>query len=464
MREDMTTMKRLRQLVLLTAALCGFAVTAAHAATPVSADAALIQRGAYLARVGDCVACHTARNGKPFAGGLAIQTPIGRIYSTNITPDQENGIGKWTYEDFAALMRHGESKAGYAVYPAMPYPSYSRVNDDDMHALFAYFEHGVEPVAQANRENDIPWPLSMRWPLRIWRWAFAPAPQPFADVAGTDASAKHGAYLVEGLGHCGSCHTARSVTLQEKALTGEGNSIYLAGGGAVDGWVAPSLRNEHGGGLGDWNEQEIVEFLHTGRTARTASFGAMNDVIADSTQFMTPRDLQSIALYLKTLTPQRTGIAPYAYDAHVAQQLFVGHVPDVPGAQLYLDRCAACHKSNGRGNGRAFPALAGNPVLQTSNPTSAIHIVLSGGAMPSTGTAPSTLTMAPYADILSDSQVADVVSFIQTSWGNQGGHTDAAQVAKVRKGVEPVEAHGFAVAEPELHHAAPADPASGTRG
>lgn len=461
MREGIQNMT-FKHLILAAAALCGLALGSAHAAT--SADAGLIQRGAYLARAGDCIACHTARNGKPFAGGLAIQTPIGRIYSTNITPDRENGIGKWTYQDFAALMRHGESKAGYAVYPAMPYPSYSRVNDDDMQALYAYFEHGVEPVAQANRKNDIPWPLSMRWPLKIWRWAFAPTPEPFADVTGTDASARHGAYLVEGLGHCGSCHTARGVTLQEKALTGDGNSIYLAGGGAVDGWVAPSLRNEHGGGLAGWSEAEIVEFLHTGRNTHTASFGAMNDVIADSTQFMTQRDLQSIALYLKALTPQHANATPYVYDSHVAGQLYAGHVPAVPGAQLYLDRCAACHKSNGKGNGRAFPALAGNPVLQTSNPTSAIHIVLSGGAQPATNTAPSTLTMAPYADILTDQQVADVVSFIQTSWGNAGGKASADQVAKLRKGAVPVEARGFPMAEPELHHAAPADQASGTRG
>ncbi|MGF6768435.1 mono/diheme cytochrome c family protein [Paraburkholderia sp. GAS199] len=458
-------MTKLKHLVLAAATLCGLIAPAAYAAGS-SADAALIERGAYLARLGDCIACHTARNGKPFAGGLAIQTPIGRIYSTNITPDRDHGIGAWTYDDFAVLMRHGQTKAGYAVYPAMPYPSYSRVNDADMHALYAYFEHGVAPVAEANRANEIPWPLSMRWPLKIWRWMYAPTPEPFADVAGPDASAEHGAYLVEGLGHCGSCHTPRSVTLQEKALTGDGNAIYLAGGGAIDGWIAPSLRNEHGGGLANWNEQEIVEFLHTGRTARTASFGAMNDVIADSTQFMTTRDLQSIALYLKSLGAQAGNEAtkPYAYDAHVASQLFVGNVPAVPGAQLYLDRCAACHKSNGKGNGKAFPALAGNPVLQTANPTSAIHIVLSGGAQPSTQTAPSTLTMAPYADILSDQQVADVVSFIQTGWGNTGGKATAAQVAKIRKGATPVEARGLQVAEPELHHAAPADQASGTRG
>lgn len=433
---------------------------AAHAA-PLNADQAQVARGEYLAHAGDCIACHTAHNGKPFAGGLPIQTPLGKIYSTNITPDTKTGIGTWSYEDFAALMRHGETKSGYAVYPAMPYPSYSRVNDTDMHALYAFFQHGVAPVEQDNRGNDIPWPLSMRWPLKIWRAAFAPAPAPYTDTASDSASITRGAYLVEGLGHCGSCHTPRGVGLQEKALTGNDSSIYLAGGGAIDGWIAPSLRNENGGGLADWSEADIVEFLRSGRTPRTASFGAMNDVIVDSTQYMTDQDLASIAKYLKSMPARRTQAKPYAYDSAISRVLYAGRVPPTPGAQIYLDRCAGCHKSNGNGNGKAFPALAGNAVLQTSNPTSAIHIVLSGGAMPATRTAPSRMTMAPYADVLNDQQVADVVSFVQTSWGNTGGKATAKDVAKIRKTAQPVSAEGFSMAEPELHHAAPEDQASG---
>lgn len=437
-------------------------VVATGAFAAPDADQQQIARGEYLAHAGDCIACHTARNGKPFAGGLPIATPLGKIYSTNITPDAKTGIGTWSFDDFAALMRHGETKAGYAVYPAMPYPSYSRVNDADMHALYAYFQHGVAPVEQANRDNGIPWPLSMRWPLKIWRAMFAPTPAPFADVAGDEVSVARGAYLVEGLGHCGSCHTPRGVALQEKALSERDGAIYLAGGGAIDGWIAPSLRNESGGGLAEWSEADIEEFLRTGRNHRSASFGAMNDVIVDSTQFMSDADRKSIAQYLKSLPARRTDAKPYAYDPAISKVLYTGDVPQVPGAQIYLDRCAGCHRSNGGGNGKAFPALAGNAVLQTANPTSAIHIVLSGGAMPATRTAPSTQTMAPYADVLNDQQVADVVSFIQTSWGNSGGKATAANVAKVRKTAEPVSAEGFTMAEPELHHAAPADRASGT--
>ncbi len=459
----------MKSIQLLSGLVLAFVVSvSAFAASPLvasNADQQQIARGEYLARAGDCIACHTARNGRPFAGGLAITTPLGKIYSTNITPDAKTGIGTWSFDDFAALMRHGETKAGYAVYPAMPYPSYSRVNDADMHALYAYFQHGVLPVDQANRTNGIPWPLSMRWPLKIWRAMFAPAPAPFAEVAGKEVSVARGAYLVEGLGHCGSCHTPRGVALQEKALSNQDGPIYLAGGGSIDGWIAPSLRNENGGGLADWSEADIAEFLRTGRNHRAASFGAMNDVVVDSMQFMTDADRASIAQYLKSLPPTSRNAhgAAYVYDPAVSKAFYSGVVPQVPGAQIYLDRCAGCHRSNGNGNGKAFPALAGNAVLQTANPTSAIHIVLSGGAMPATITAPSTQTMAPYADVLNDQQVADVVTFIQTSWGNSGGHATAENVAKVRKTAEPVSAEGFSMAEPELHHAAPADTASGTQ-
>lgn len=409
---------------------------AAHAAT---ADQQLIRQGEYLARAGDCIACHSAAGGTPFAGGLSMATPIGKVYSTNITPDKQHGIGNWSFEDFDRLMRTGVTKAGYTVYPAMPYPSYSRLSEADMKALYAYFMNGVQPSATANRKADIPWPLSMRFPLTIWRWVFAPTPQPFVPASSGDAQLLRGAYLVEGLGHCGACHTARGVGMQEKALTASDGSDYLAGGGSIDGWSVPSLRNEHGGGLARWSNDDIVEFLKTGRNGHTASFGPMNDVVAHSLQYMSREDLGSIAKYLKSLPPANTTAKPFVADDKVARALYNGTIPG-PGAHIYLDKCAGCHRTDGNGYGRAFPALAGNAVLQTRDPSSAINIVLSGGAVPATHTAPSALVMAPYASVLSDEQVAQVVTFIQTSWGNQGSAVTAAQVARVRKHAAPVRA------------------------
>ncbi|WP_225032028.1 cytochrome c [Paraburkholderia sp. XV] len=417
------------------------ATLAAQAAVGHAPDP-LVARGAYLARAGDCIACHTAKGGKPFAGGLAIGSPLGTIYSTNITPDPRYGIGNWSYDDFSRLMRHGEVKSGYVVYPAMPYPSYARLTDYDMKALYAYLMHGLQRVAQQNRNNDIPWPLSMRWPLKLWRAAFAPDAAPFRASPHMSPEVSRGAYLVQGLGHCGSCHTPRAITLQEKALDDAGGSVYLSGGGSIDGWIAPSLRAEHGGGLARWSTDDIVRFLKTGRTEGTASFGAMNDVVVDSTQYLTTDDVKSIALYLKSLGPHAGDAPTYAYDPRIADAMYHGRPPD-EGARIYLDRCAACHRSNGTGYGKAFPALAGNPVLQTHNPTSAIHIVLSGSAQPGTATAPSSLTMAPYANLLHDDEIARVVTFIQTAWGNRGGPASATDVAKMREKAEPVQAAGF---------------------
>lgn len=401
-------------------------------------DAALVAQGAYLARAGDCVACHTAAQGKPFAGGLPLSTPVGAIYSTNITPDPTAGIGNWSYEDFAKLMRTGVTKSGYTVYPTMPYPSFSRLGEEDMRALYAYLMHGVPPDPTPNKKADIPWPLSMRFPLMLWRKVFAPTPMPMRVPQSEQPTLLRGAYLVQGLGHCGACHTARGLAFQEKALDDADNTVYLAGGAAIDGWIPPSLRNSHGGGLAQWSTGDIADFLKTGRNARSASFGGMNDVVTHSTQHLTETDLDSIALYLKSLAGNAPVPAPYVVDARVTQALRSG-VVNSRGAQIYLDRCAACHRSDGQGYARTFPALAGNALLQTSDPTSSIKIVLSGSAMPGTLTAPSAFTMAPYASLLSDADIAEVVTFLQTSWGNQGGAATARQVAALRKTSPPVQ-------------------------
>ncbi|KVR78978.1 c-type cytochrome [Burkholderia vietnamiensis] len=408
------------------------APTATHAAQ--SADADLVKRGAYLARAGDCVACHTASGGKPFAGGLKFDTPIGAIYSTNITPDQNTGVGGWTLDDFARAVREGVRKNGDTMYPAMPYPSYSRLSDDDVKALYAYFMHGVAPVEQQNRAVDIVWPLSMRWPLGFWRKMFAPAPKPFDAAQYADPVVARGAYLVQGLGHCGACHTPRAATMQERALTDAGGLDFLAGGAAIDGWVPTSLRGEPRTGLGTWSETEIVQFLKTGRTLRTAAFGGMTDVVGHSMQHLSDDDLTAIARYLKTLPPRVQGEQPHVYDAAAATALRAGDASK-PGAAVYRDNCMACHRSDGHGYTRVFPALAGNPVVQGDDPTSLIHVVLEGSALQGTHTAPSTFTMPPFGWRLSDQEVADVSNFVRTSWGNSGTPITAEQVAKLRKRV-----------------------------
>ncbi|NWD61245.1 cytochrome c [Pseudomonas sp. IPO3774] len=403
-----------------------------------AAETDLVKQGEYLARAGDCVACHTAKGGKPFAGGLPMETPIGTIYSTNITPDK-TGLGDYSFEDFDQAVRHGVAKNGSTLYPAMPYPSYARVTESDMQALYAYFMKGVEPVAQVNKDSDIPWPLSMRWPLAGWRWMFAPKVEDYQAQAGADPVISRGAYLVEGLGHCGACHTPRALTMQEKSLSASDGSAFLSGSAPLEGWIAKSLRGDHKDGLGSWSEEQLVQFLKTGRSDRSAVFGGMSDVVVHSMQYMSEEDLTAIARYLKSLPAVDPKDQPHQYDKQVADALWKGD-DSKPGASVYIDNCAACHRTDGHGYTRVFPALAGNPVLQTADATSLINIVLNGGTLPATHTAPSTFTMPAFAWRLSDQEVADVVSFVRDSWGNKGETVKASQVKDLRKDAVTTEA------------------------
>ncbi|NIF28243.1 c-type cytochrome [Pantoea sp. Tr-811] len=400
------------------------------ASTTAHADDALVSKGEYLARAGDCVACHTAKGGQPFAGGLPMETPIGTLYSTNITPDA-SGIGQYSFAEFDQAVRKGIARDGSTLYPAMPYPSYARVSDEDMQALYAYFMQGVQPVAQPNKASDIPWPLSMRWPLSIWRGLFAPEAKAWQPQAGADPVVSRGAYLVEGLGHCGACHTPRALTMQEKALNPQDGAQFLAGSAPLEGWIAKSLRGDHKDGLGSWSEAQLVQFLKTGRSDRSAVFGGMSDVVEHSLQHLNDADLTAIARYLKTLPPSNPDDKPHAYDQQVADALWRGD-DSKAGASVYVDNCAACHRTDGHGYTRVFPALAGNTVVQTADATSLIHVVLAGGTVPATHSAPSNFTMPAFGWRLGDQEVADVVNFIRTSWGNQGSSVSASDVKALR--------------------------------
>lgn len=394
-------------------------------------QAQLLKQGEYLARAADCAACHTAPKGKPFAGGLPIASPIGTIYSTNITPDKDTGIGNYSLEDFDKAVRHGIAKNGSTLYPAMPYTSYAKVRPADVKALYAYFMNGVQPVAQANKATDIPWPMSMRWPLSLWRKMFAPAV--VADAASTDNDPiSRGRYLVEGLAHCSACHTPRGFALQEKALTDD--STAFLSGGVVDNFLAKNLRGDVTDGLGNWSEGDITAFLKSGRNDHSAVFGGMTDVVQHSTQHMSDDDLAAIAKYLKTLKPVDPNAKALAYDDTAAKALRVGSDKS-NGALTFLDNCAACHRSTGKGYTQTFPTLALSSTVNSVDPTSLIHIVLRGAEMPSTKSAPTHYAMPGFDDRLTDQDVADVLTFVRSSWGNKAPAVTVAQVAKVRKDV-----------------------------
>lgn len=391
----------------------------------------MIKRGEYVAQMGGCVACHTRQGGQPFAGGLPMATPVGTLYTTNITPDKQYGIGNYRFEDFDNALRRGVRKDNSTLYPAMPFPSYAVITESDMRALYVYMMNGVKPVAQVNKANDIPWPLSMRWPLAIWRAMFAPQVKDFAAKAHEDPILARGRYLVEGLGHCGACHTPRGFMMQEKALNDREGTVWLSGGAPIDGWVAVNLRGDDMTGLGRWSEDALVQFLRTGRNDHSAVFGSMSDVVEYSLQYLTDADALAVARYLKSLKPADATKPSFRSDDTMAKALLKGDDSQT-GAALYIDNCAACHKTDGSGYQRFFPALRGNPVVLSEDPTSLIHIVLTGYTLPGVRHAPSSITMPPFGWRLNDGQVADVVSFIRTSWGNQAAGVSADEVKKVR--------------------------------
>jgi alcohol dehydrogenase (quinone), cytochrome c subunit len=393
-----------------------------------SADPGLIEKGRSVAQASDCVACHTAAGGKAFAGGLAMQTPIGAIYSTNITPDKASGIGEYDFADFERAVRHGVRKDGSPLYPAMPYVSYSVLTDEDVQALYAYFVSAVEPVSQQNQASTIPWPTNMRWPLAWWQILFA-GHRGFTPPEGATPEVARGAYLVEGAGHCGACHTPRGVAFQEKALKDGPNGEFLSGS-ELEGWYAKSLRHEDVG-LASWSQQEIADFLKTGRNARTAAFGGMAEVIEHSTQHLSDADASAIAAYLasRAARPGHAASAAKVEDATTAK--LYDSADHSPGALGYVARCAPCHRMNGQGAPRLFPALAGNAVVTTDNPSSLIQITLAGGAMAKTP-ADKTRPSMPELAKLDDRAVADILTFIRSGWGNKASPVSANDVAAMR--------------------------------
>ena len=414
------------------AAQSGTAPAAAASAQPPQ----LVQRGEYLARAGDCMACHTVKGKAPFSGGLAMNTPFGTIYSSNITPDKQTGIGSYSYDDFAAAVRKGRARNGERLYPAMPYTSFAKLSDEDVSALYAYFMQGVTPVQQVNPKTALPFPFNMRFLMAGWNMLFFDN-KPFKADSTQSVSWNRGAYLVESLGHCGACHTPHGRFGQEKSLDGSDDGFLS--GYTLDDWHAPSLRNDKDG-LGRWNKEQIASYLRTGRSSDGAAFGAMSQVINDSTQYLSEADLLAIGEYLNSLPGKKSGGAPVAAAASNAAsadqpatlELRSGKL-QTAGALVYLNNCNACHRSDGTGAMKAFPALGKNAVVNVDDPTSLIHIVLSGSTMPSTQSDPTPMGMPGFGWRLNDQEVAEVVSFIRSNWGNHGGAVTTAQVAAVRK-------------------------------
>lgn len=420
--------------IIRAAAMCIGVLTFATSAAWAN-DAALIARGDYLARAADCAGCHTApQGGAPMAGGLGMASPFGVIVSSNITPDQTHGIGRYSYDDFARTLRTGVAPGGKHLYPAMPYPSYSKIDDADMHALYAYFMHGVQPVAKSAPSTRLPFPFNQRWALVFWNFAFAPNGV-YKRRDDHDAQWNRGAYLVQSLGHCGACHTPRGPAYEERAYT-DASSEYLTGG-TNDHWFAPNLTGDPGSGLGRIDENQIARFLKTGHGGGLVTFGSMVQVVEDSMQYVSDADAQAIAHYLKGLPAQQrsASYAPRSLAAYqTADATRTGNV-ERPGAGIYLSNCAKCHGAQGEGQAQKYPMLAGNPAVLAKDTTSLVRLLVEGGNSPDTLHGPPRQKMNAFAGTLTDAEMAQVMTFIRTTWGNNAGPVTVRDVRSVRKAI-----------------------------
>jgi mono/diheme cytochrome c family protein len=377
-----------------------------------------LERGRYLVDAGDCAACHTADGGQPFAGGRAIPTPFGTIYSTNITPDKETGIGHWSNQEFYKAMHEGVGRDGKRLYPAFPYPWYTKMGVDDVRAIKAYLD-ALPPVKQRDKPSELPWPLSVREVMAGWNALYFHEGT-FRTNPNKSAQWNRGAYLVEGLGHCGACHTPKNV------LGGPKKDERLEGGYGEH-WYASSLTGDLRDGLGAWSVQEIVDYLKTGSNAKAAAAGPMAEVVRNSTQHLSDGDLNAIATYLKDLpgTPKAADAKGSSIDQSVLTR----------GEALYLDNCTGCHLENGAGIAQVFPPLKASAPVQANDPATVLQAIVDGATVVATKEKPTGLAMPAFGWKLSDREIADLATYIRNAWGNRADAVTAGQVAKVRKEV-----------------------------
>jgi mono/diheme cytochrome c family protein len=378
-----------------------------------------IARGKALVTIGDCVACHTAPGGTPFAGGLALQTPFGAIMTPNITPDNATGIGSWSADDFARAMHEGRRPGGDRLYPAFPYPFYTKVTRADTNAILTYLR-SLPPVSNSVNRSTLPFPFNIRLSMIGWNALFF-APSDFTPDPKRSDEYNRGAYLVEGLGHCGACHTPLNAF-------GANKNYQRLEGGRIDNWAAPNITNDMDAGLGKWSVDDIVRYLKTGQTATGLASGPMKDVVENSTSKMADADLKAMAVYLKERGANGSPPATPLPASDKRMQV---------GEAIFVDTCAACHMRSGEGVAHMFPRLAGSVIATQLDPASLIRIILTGGRAAATDARPTAPAMPSLGYRLNDDQVAAVVSYVRNSWGNVAWPVTPETVKALRSRVSP---------------------------
>ena len=379
-----------------------------------------VAQGAYLARAGNCAACHTDRGGAAFAGGKGIATPFGTLYASNLTPDAKTGIGGWSAAQFWRAMHNGRSADGHLLYPAFPYPNFTEITRADSDALFAWLRSQV-PVTQVNRPHDLRFPYSLQASLAVWRALFF-TPGVYEPQVERSAQWNRGAYLVRSLGHCAACHSPRN------AFGATRDSLELSGGLIpLQNWYAPSLASGAEAGVADWSSREVADLLKTGLTSRGAALGPMAEVVFRSTQHLTDPDIAAMAEFLKSL-PQ----AP----AHRGTPAKLDKDVQAHGETLYKDHCATCHGARGEGGagpqGVVYVPLAGNRKVLLETPANFIHIVVNGGFPPTTAGNPRPYGMPPFGPSLKDEEIAVLATWVRNAWGNAAPPVSALDVLEAR--------------------------------
>ncbi|RQW61179.1 c-type cytochrome [Vibrio viridaestus] len=378
-------------------------------------DMAAVERGKYIALAGDCVACHTSPESKDkYAGGYAIETPFGQIYSTNITPDPEFGIGNWTERDFFNAVRHGRGKDGKFLYPAMPYNAYVKVSNSDMHDLWMYIR-SLKPVSKPSPKTNLPFPYNIRLAMMGWNLLFFDN-KGFQKISNASEEWNRGAYLVQGLEHCASCHTPKNIFGGDK-------DEYLHGG-QLGNWFAPDITSNPTTGIGSWTNAQIMDYLHVGSNHVSVASGPMAEAVFNSTQYLSTTDLQAISVYLKSTPPSPHRKVSSPPPTNESMKL---------GSIVYSINCSACHNSNGHGIPNLAAGLANNPGVVSPNASSLITTVLQGGRGAVTQSNPTSGAMPSFAWKLSDKQVAAAITYIRNSWGNTANEVSEKDVKELRK-------------------------------
>ena len=419
--------------VLLVGAIAFFAwparLEAVRPSPSLPTGAALVERGRYLATASDCVACHSAPGGQPYAGGLAFKLPFGTIYSSNITPDRKVGIGSWSDAEFVRAMRHGVRNDGQELYPAFPYTAYTHMSTDDVLAIRAYL-NTLRPVGQAVAVNQLSFPFNQRYLMRAWKLLFMPKHALEADPK-QSAEWNRGRYLVEGPGHCAECHTPRNFMFGLKS--GE-----KFAGATTQGWKAYNLTSDRQAGMGNWSAEEIAQYLGTGHApGRGAAAGSMAEAVSLSLSRLTPADLHAMAVYLKSVPP-RPGSREAAVNprpAALAASTLYTPAPnegrgDALGLRLFEGACASCHGWNGEGLQSPYGALRGAQTVNDPEATNLVQIILRGSAIT---TPHDHASMPSFGRAYTDAEVAAMANYVLQHFGGKAATVTPARVAKARK-------------------------------